>query len=267
MRCDVRAAVVQWFIALLLLTTTVSAQSVTSRLPESDRPLASPLRLIPWSAPDRLSVDRPWRGFLGFSGVTHKLVTSEMKRKYTTLGGGRGDYTFWFTPRWAAKLEISFLDGTGQVDITDPGVQVEKNAMSVLTVPIMIEVLHRWRGADYRQRVWPYFGIGIGSVANEELIELRAVQASFDPIYVRTSSRAMNFAVSATAGIQFRVKGRLHGVIETRWLQTDPGRFEDLAEPKDADEERAYREFQAMIHRPEYNVSGWEGSAGLRWGR
>jgi hypothetical protein len=213
---------------------------------------------------------RPSRGpsgrlSLGVSGATSALAVPEMGHRYQGLGGVRIDYTQWLTQQWAGRIEVGAHTGRGTALVVDPLVQVERNSAELTSTQFMLSVLRRWGGSSFKQPVWPYYGLGVGVLENDETIDLRAVDASLDTLEVRTGTTSSCFAVAALAGLQFRIRGRLHGVVEARWLKAGPGKFSDGAAPKDEIERQIYREFVAMIHRPDYDVTGWQGSAGLRW--
>lgn len=217
----------------------------------------------------RASPYGPWRGFIGVSGTTHQLTASEMNRVYGTLGGVKFDYTYWFRPCWAARAGLNFSSASKKVDVTDPAVKVETNSMDVLSVPMTVEVLRRWRGGDWTREIGAYYGLGIAFIENDETIELLTVGATpLDTLlYVKTDGAYYSYGVTLVAGYQFHIWNRFHGTLEARWLQAQLGRFRDGAEPKDADEEEAYAEFKRLIHRPDYDVTGWQASLGLNWGK
>jgi opacity protein-like surface antigen len=223
----------------------------------------------PASAPGwkRASPYGPWRGFLGVSGAGHQLTASEMKRVYGALGGVKLDYTYWFRPCWAGRAGLSFSSARTKVDVTDPAVKVENNSMDVLSVPATVEVLRRWRGGDWTREIGAYYGLGIALIENDETIRLRAVEPTLDTLDVKTGAAYYSYGVTFVAGHQFHVWDRFHGTLEVRWLQAQRGRFRDDADPKNAQEEQAYTEFKRLIHRPDYDVTGWQASLGVSWGK
>ncbi len=215
----------------------------------------------------RASPYGPWRGFVGGSGVSHQLTASEMNRLYGTLDGVKLDYTYWFRPCWAGRAGLSFSTARTKVDVIDPSVKLEKNSMDVLSVPATIEVLRRWRGGDWTRAIGAYYGLGLAFIENDERIRLRAVYPSLDTLDVQTTAAYYSYGLTFVAGYQFHVWDRFHGTLEARWLQTRPGRFRDDADPKNAQEEQVYAEFKRLIHRPDYDVTGWQASLGVNWGR
>jgi hypothetical protein len=252
-------------VALLVAIAVAPAQGAAGASPEPTLMLHAPTWLG-GRAPARRPRPVPsGRLSIGVSGVSGALAAPEMSPRYQGLGGMRLDCTQWLTQQWAGRVEVGVLSGRGTTLVVDPLVQVERNSTELTSSQFMLSVLRRWSGGSFKQPVWPYFGLGVGVVENDETIELRAVEASLDTIEVRTSGSSGSFAVAAIAGLQFRIRGRLHGTVEARWLRTGAGKFSDSAEPKNVEEQLVYQEFTAMIHRPDYDVTGWQGSAGLRW--
>ncbi len=224
----------------------------------------------PASAPGwkRASPYGPWRGFVGVSSTGHQLTASEMNRVYGTLGGVRFDYSYWFRPCWGARAALNFSSARTKVDVTDPTVKVETNFMDVLSVPTTVEVLRRWRGGDWTREIGAYYGLGIAFIENDETIRLRVVEEpTLDTLDVKTDGAYYSYGVTFVAGYQFHIWNRFHGTLEARWLQAQRGRFRDGADPKNAEEEQVYAEFKRLIHRPDYDVTGWQASLGVNWGK
>ena len=254
-------------VTLLIAAVPAAAWSAEASCEKGMPSLLPPIWPFHRGHPHEASPPRWWRGYLGVSGAGHALSASGMNRIYGDLSGVRADYAFWFTPHWALRADAGFVGGSGKVDLVDGTVRPLKNSMTVLTVPFMLEGLYRFGGGDWKRRAWPYCGIGFGTVESDERIELTTVGARYDTLMVRTDSGTIGPVFAVMAGYQFHVGANLHGVVEARMLQSRARRYHDLSDPNGPDEVAAYDEFSRIIRRPDYDVTGFEFSLGLCWGR